>query len=147
MDTDESTVRAFLQRYEVEFPGVRGFISTIEGLGRQRLADTGELYVKSLNGRPLPAEPDRIYALTNYLIQGTCADLLKNKILQLDEAGLADRIVLPVHDEILLSLPEGPDGAAEAAEIHRILEDHTTFQVPLTCETTGPLTNWGEKYQ
>lgn len=144
--TSTQEVAAFLRRYEAEFPGVRGFMRALEGIGRKRLADTGRPFVRTLNGRMSPAEPNKIYKLVNYLIQGVCADLLKNKILELDDKGLADYIVLPVHDELLLSLPEGEEGAQLAKEIHSTMEERELFQVPLVCETTGPLKNWGAKY-
>ena len=145
--TSEQEVSAFLNRYDAEFPGVRRFMREIEDIGRSRQASAeARPYVKSLNGRPLPCDPDKVYTLVNFLIQGTCADVLKNKLILLAEQGLDKHIVLPVHDELLLSLPKGAEGADLASQIRATLEDHTTFQVPLTCEVTGPMKNWGEKY-
>ena len=50
-------------------------------------------------------------------------------------------------DELVLSLPKGKVGKALAEQIKAVLEDTTTFNVPLTCEVSGPYKNWGEKYQ
>ena len=83
-------------------------------------------------------------AAINGLMQGSGADVLKSALVRLDQAGLSDYIVVPVHDEVLFSIPRGhEDVALEAA---RCLED-TSWQIPLTVDVTGPLKHWGEAYE
>ena len=84
--------------------------------------------------------------MVNCLIQGGAADLLKRKIVALDAAGLADSIVVPVHDELLFTFPV-EQAADMARAAHEIMEDHTSYVVPLTCSVTGPLPTWGTKYE
>lgn len=139
-------IQAFRSRYKATFPNAANFSKQVEQVGLSRLASEGRAYITTAGGRHAVADSDKLYALTNYLCQGSGADVLKRAIVELDAAGFGDRIVLPVHDELLLSLPEGDEGADEARAIADIMEDHTSFQVPIATETTGPLPNWGHKY-
>jgi DNA polymerase-1 len=83
------------------------------------------------------------YKAINGLMQGTGADVLKAALVRLDLAGLADFIVVPVHDEVVFSIPKGhSEIATEAA---RCLEDRS-WEIPLTVDVTGPLRHWGEAY-
>jgi DNA polymerase I-like protein with 3'-5' exonuclease and polymerase domains len=121
-------------------------LKEVEEVGRNRLINEGRAYVRSLGGRHISCEPDKLYKLVNCLIQGSAADLLKRKIVALDAAGLGDYIVVPVHDELLFSFPvaEAADMARTAAEV---MEDYESYAVPLTCSVTGPLPTWGTKYE
>lgn len=139
----ESAAKDFLAMYLDRFPGVDAFMKAMDSIGRRRLAEEGGAYVKTWGGRLAPADPDRIYALVNYLIQGSCADLFKAKIVALDQAGYGDAIVVPVHDELIFNFPIGDtDSPKEATSI---MEEHSAFATPLTCEAVGPLTRWGDK--
>ena len=142
----ESEIRQFLNVYAQEFPYVDQFISTVERTGAQRLSDEGTAYVRSHAGRKVATEPDGLYRLVNYLIQGSAKDVLTRCTIDLDLAGLSDYIVVPVHDEILFSLPEA-EGPALVKEIADVMTDRTSFRVPLTVGADGPLQNWGEKYE
>lgn len=130
---------------DTAFPEEKPFARQLEQVAKERWADEGVPYVMSLGGRRIVGEGDKLYALLNYLIQGSCADLLKEKKIALAAAGLAEYIVIPVHDELLFSFPkaEGEEMAREAAGI---MEELERFKVPMTVDVTGPLDNWGEKY-
>ena len=47
-----------------------------------------------------------MYTLTNYSIQGLAAELLKIAFMRIEMAGLSEYVQIPVHDEIIFSLPE-----------------------------------------
>lgn len=138
-------IEEFMRIYDVRFPGVQRFMDGIEATARHRMMHEGEPYITTAYGRWINVEPDKTYALVNYQIQGECADLLKDKIVLLDKMGYGDNIVLPVHDEILFSFPEGEvDGPMECK---RLMEELDRFVVPLTCEITGPGATWGAFYE
>jgi len=63
-------------------------------------------YVITHTGRKLPVDPERPYAALNYCIQSTARDVLGRAMIKIDEAGYWDYAKLPVHDEIVFSLPE-----------------------------------------
>jgi DNA polymerase-1 len=134
-------VTYFTTMYDLNYPGVSKFMDETINEGRLRAMNEGEPYITTAGGRWVNTEPDKLYTLVNYLIQGSGADLLKMKIVELDKAGLADNVMLPVHDELLFQFPEGEaDAPYEAA---RIMEEHEMFSLPLTCHTSGPLEAWG----
>ncbi len=140
----EAEVAHFIATFDETFTRAGEFIKGLDTLGRQRLAETGRPYVWSHGGRYLPSDEHKVYALLNYLIQGSAADVLKAKMIELDAQGYGDNMMLPVHDELLFDFPEGEvDGPHDVAQI---MVDDTSFAVPLTTELSGPYTSWGEKY-
>ena len=73
----------------------------------------------------------------NMPIQGTAADLIKKAMLHVDgrlrREGLEARLVLQVHDELIVECPEG-----EAEQVQRLLAEEmehvAELAVPLTAE-------------
>ena len=135
----------FMRLYSLAFPGVDPWIGQVQAVGRTRLRDSGEAWVKTAGGRRQVADPDVIYALTNYLIQGTAADVLKERMVLLDLAGVGDYMVLPVHDEIVFDVP-----TADVEDVKRIVAEvmpveASQFGVPLTV-SIGSFARWGSKY-
>lgn len=141
-----SRMQAVADTIDSRFPGIQKFIEATEREGMARKAAEGQAYVMNPLGRRLPADDRREYALTNYKIQSTAADALKQGLVRLDAAGYDDFMVLPIHDEILFDIPES-DADQAVAEIPGLMSD-TTFDVPLTASADGPLrSSWGEKYE
>lgn len=137
-------IEHFINVYNMQFPGVDRFMRETETVAQSRAMSEGEPYIITAGGRWINTEPDKLYTLVNYAIQGSCADLLKMKLVELDKVGLADNVVLPVHDELLFSFPE--EDLDSAHEARHIMEEYELFSVPLTCHTTGPLTSWGDDH-
>ena len=137
----------FQRLYDVRFPGVKRFMDDTQRIARHRMLHEGEPYVTTPYGRWLNVEPDGLFRLVNYIIQGSCADLLKDRLIALDAAGLSDYVMVPVHDELVCSIPEGEDEQAIADEIRATMEEHERFAVPLTCGLEGPGTSWGALYE
>jgi DNA polymerase-1 len=141
----EHQIEEFLRIYNVRFPGVDQFMKQVERQAKHRLLHEGEPYMWSIGNRYLNVEPDGLYKLVNYLIQGGCADILKMKLIELDKVGLAEYVMLPVHDELLFGFD--PEWGAEAARVAATtMEEHELFAVPLTCGPEGPFPSWGAKY-
>ncbi len=139
-----SEIKTYMTAFDRRFPGVTEFIKAVQRQGAIRLNNEGEPYVMTTGGRRLPCDPEKVYVLVNYLIQGSCADLFKDAIVRLDKAGFGDNILMPVHDELLFQFPEGEtDGPREAADL---MADLDTYAVPFTVGSDGPLKRWGDKY-
>ncbi len=116
---------AYIDRYFERFEGVKRFIdetierATEEGkvttlMGRRRLLP--ELRSRNWQTRTLG---ERL--AVNTVIQGTAADIIKLAMVRcrraLDDSGLESKLILQIHDELLL---EGPDSETEAvAELAR----------------------------
>lgn len=128
------------------FPAIDRYNKQVIKTGRSRAQREGRCYIETWGGRECETDLDFAYKLTNYVVQGSCADLLKEKLIALDSAGFAGYIDLPVHDELVMSVPNDEEGDDIAREIASIMEEHTAFKVPLTVELSDPLPNWGAKY-
>jgi DNA polymerase-1 len=132
---------AFYEAYDRTFPGVRSFQQKIGEVARDRLVREGMAYVRAPSGRLHIANEDSVYKLTNYLVQGTAADVLKQKLVDLYLSGFGEYLVLPIHDEVLFDFPV--EHAEElTVEASKIMEDLTSFQVPLVVEASSPLERW-----
>jgi DNA polymerase-1 len=140
-----ATIDDFVVKMDAMFPEEKRFAEKLERVAKERWADEGQPYVTTWGGRRVYGDGDKLYALLNYLIQGSCADILKDRLVALHAAGLSEHIVVPVHDEVLWSFPA--DDAAEMAQTAAgIMTLDKTFAVPLTVGIDGPLDNWGAKY-
>jgi DNA polymerase-1 len=118
----------------------------IEDVGMRRLREEGEGYVKTRTGRRLPCDSDRVYSLTNYLIQASAAEIFKQNLIKLDAADLTEYMIVPVHDEIVLQAPR--DEVHDVMEVVRqCMTTSEGWEVPLTAGVDGPFENWGEKYE
>lgn len=97
---------------------------------------------RSMWGREL--SPHAPYAAANAIIQGTAAEVLKDGLLRLSEAGLIQYVAAIVHDEVVLDVPA--DRAEELAEqVAAILADQR-FSVPLVAEPEVYGPSWGDGY-
>lgn len=63
-------------------------------------------FIVTPTGRRLRVDKDRTYAALNYMIQSTSRDITAAALLRLDEEGFTPYLRLPIHDEVVASLPE-----------------------------------------
>ena len=147
-----SEAKQLIDDYFASFPSIRAWIdSTLDGARRNG-------YVSTLLGRRRYV-PDvssanatvRAYAERNAVnapIQGTSADIIKLAMIAVDRAltsgGLKSRMVLQIHDELLLEVPE-----AEIDTVRSLLLDQMQgvmkLSVPLTVECNYG-NNWLEAH-
>ena len=96
-----------------------------------------------LTGRRHYIEHGKEYALINYKIQGWAAALFKQKLLEADASGLGEYMIIPVHDEIILEVPD-EDVRDVVHTLHKVMNDDKQFPVPISASVaTGR--RWGEK--
>ncbi|AGK87974.1 DNA polymerase [Mycobacterium phage Severus] len=62
-------------------------------------------FIDGLGGRKLPVDPTRAYSALNYLIQSSSRDVTARALIRLHENGFTPYLRLPIHDEILASVP------------------------------------------
>jgi DNA polymerase-1 len=137
-------MKEVINTLDLNYPGINGFMHQVEVVGRNREVDTGQGFVTTKVGRRLPCDTGRLYTLTNYLIQSTAADVLKQAIIRLDAAGYDRFMVLPVHDEVVLDIPA--DYAEQALRDVPLIMQELDHPVPFTADADGPFDRWGEKY-
>ncbi len=149
---NRSEAQAFLDAYFQTYPGIRRYVDETIAKARE------QGYVETLLGRrryfPIlksrgGSAPDRQQAeraAINHPIQGTAADIIKMAMIRLHaalrEQGLASRMLLQVHDELVLEVPDGELKAA-AALVREVMEGAYTLDAGLTVDVeVGP--NWFE---
>ncbi|MDR1429968.1 MAG: DNA polymerase I [Spirochaetaceae bacterium] len=141
---------AFIQLYFKTYSGVRlfidkliarteetGYASTI--MGRRR-------YIPAINSRNKTEKAAAERVAVNTPIQGSAADIVKTAMLYLDHALTAEkssaRLLLQVHDELILEVPAS-DADAAAALVKREMEKAAVLSVPLRVSVeTGK--RWGD---
>lgn len=142
-DLDLPVASAFLIRLDQMYPGIRSFQREIETLARSRRNAEGEAYVRSpLTQRKHTADEGREYALVNYMVQGAAGEILKMKMLEVDQAGLGQFMTIPVHDEIDLDVPRN-QLADVLVTLSDVMNDTTLLSVPVTA-TISVGDRWGE---
>ncbi|MEU5149755.1 DNA polymerase A family protein [Streptomyces yangpuensis] len=110
----------------------------------QREARERGMVTVSVTGRRMPLDRQRMYAVVNYQCQSAARDCLGQALLNIEEAGLLDALRLPIHDEVLASVPK-----AEAEEYKREIERCMTFDlygVPIVAEGEIGGRSWGSLY-
>jgi DNA polymerase-1 len=117
----------------------RGYVETV--FGRR-------LWLPEINSGNGPRRAGADRQAINAPMQGTAADLIKLAMIAvqqaLDEEGRATRMIMQVHDELVLEVPEAElDWAREA--IPRLMAGVAQLKVPLLAEVgVGP--NWDEAH-
>jgi DNA polymerase-1 len=139
----EDVARPFMRDFDAMFPDVVRWIRQVERDALARLNDEGEAYIRSpLTNRRHVADAGKLYTLVNYVIQGTAGEVLKQKIVELDAAGLGEFMVFPVHDEVDLDVPVDQLDDVRTTLLD-VVNDDRLLDVPLTWSAdVGP--NWGE---
>lgn len=138
----EARMKEVAGGFDAHYPGVKQFMKQVEHIGMTRYKQEGEAYVLTNYGRRLPADEGRVYTLVNYMIQGGAAEVFKHDLLKADAAGLTDYFVVPVHDELVLSVPR-----SEAYEVGKTLQECMTtrenWAVPLLAGAAEAGDRWG----
>ncbi len=134
-----AAARQASQAYDRNFPGVKRLARRL-----MERAEYGKREVVTPSGRRLPLDRDRLYAATNYLVQSTARDVLAQALLDLDDAGLSDHLLIPVHDEVIAQAP-----SADAADLARAIQETMTMdfkgvRLDAEAEVYGP--SWGHGY-
>ncbi|HJQ74923.1 MAG TPA: DNA polymerase, partial [Gaiellaceae bacterium] len=143
---------AYIQRYLGRYPGVRAFMETTIAQARARGWVSTVLarrrYLPELNARDAAVRQFAERAATNTPIQGSAADLIKLAMLEVRRRLAADggggRMLLQVHDELVLEVPEGRVG--EVATLVRDAMEHVfPLRVPLKVDVRHGA-NWTEAH-
>ena len=133
--------KRYIDSYLEKYHGIRDFMTAVVENG------TRDGWVATLYGRRryLPDLKSSKYMVReaarrmamNAPIQGTAADIIKLAMLRvhksLHAAGLKARLVLQVHDELIVECPEAEAGTVQAL-VAREMEQAASLAVPLTAE-------------
>lgn len=142
----QSETRETLAGFDSQFIGVKRYQDETSRLALERRAETGTAYAECpLTGRRHPSDKGKEYSLVNYVIQGAAAALFKMKLIELDMAGIGQWMVAPVHDEVILDVPnEHVPGVVDI--LMKVMNDYVILgDVPVEAEVSFGQ-RWGEKH-
>jgi len=137
--TTDEEMRRVIEAYDREYPEIR----RASARWQRQARETGLVHV-SITGRRLPLDRDRMYAIVNYACQSVARDCLGQSLIDLEAAGLLPYLRLPIHDEVVASVPE-----REAPEIAREIARCMTFDlrgVPIVADSDIGKRSWGSLY-
>jgi DNA polymerase I len=149
---ERSAAQQFIDKYFQRYPGVALYMQATREFAREHS------YVETVFGRRLwlpdikaaggPRRAGAERAAINAPMQGTAADLVKLAMIAvqgwLDSERLATKLVLQVHDELVLEVPER-ELARVRDELPRRMTDVAKLSVPLVIDVgVGP--NWEQAH-
>jgi len=149
---DRGTAQTYIERYFARYPGARRYMDET----RRRARELG--YVETVFGRRLwlpelrSGAPVRRQAAEraaiNAPMQGTAADLIKLAMIAvkqwLDESGSGAKLIMQVHDELVLEVPDG-EVATVKARLRELMQAVHKLDVPLVVEV-GVAGNWDQAH-
>ena len=145
---ERGAAQSYIERYFARYPGVARYMEQT----RQQAREQG--YVETLFGRRLRLPEIHANsasrrqaaerAAINAPLQGTAADIVKKAMIAvqrwLEEHGLASRMILQVHDELVLEVPDDEVEQVRAA-LPELMSGVAQLAVPLLVEI-GVGRNW-----
>ncbi|MFT4103658.1 MAG: DNA polymerase I, partial [Burkholderiaceae bacterium] len=152
LNIERDAAKHYIERYFARYPGVQRYMErTREQAKAQGYVETvfgRRLWLPEINSPNGPRRQAAERAAINAPMQGTAADLVKMAMIDvqrwLDEQALAAKLIMQVHDELVLEVPQ--------AELDRVRDGVTTLMtkvatlnVPLDVGVgVGP--NWDEAH-
>lgn len=131
----------YINNYFARFPGVRAYLDkTIADAKKDGLVRTLYGRVRPIPELSAPEFQKRMFGervAMNSPIQGTAADIMKAAMIAvakaLSEGGYRAKMLLQVHDELLLETPK-EEAEAVSKLVQNAMENVASLAVPLVCE-------------
>jgi len=153
---EQGEAKAYIDAYFARYPGIRDYMERTKAAARQAGYVTTlfgrRCYVPGINDKNPARRSFMERAAINAPLQGTAADIVKRAMIRvppaLEAAGLRARMLLQVHDELLLEAPA--DEAEETARVVRAVMEAAPLPVielavPLVADS-GIADNWAEAH-
>jgi len=149
---DRSVAKNYIDQYFAKYPGVARYMDETRRVAkRQGFVETvfgRRLWLPEINSPNGPRRQGAERAAINAPMQGTAADLIKMAMVDVQRAlesqGLRSRLVLQVHDELVLEVPED-----EVEVIRKLLPEKmdqvARLRVPLIV-SVGVGDNWDQAH-
>jgi DNA polymerase I len=145
---ERSAANAYIDRYFQRFAGVKRYMDDTRAQAKtQGYVETvfgRRLWLPEINSPNGPSRAGAERAAINAPMQGTAADLIKLAMVAvhdtLAQLGKGSRIIMQVHDELVLEVPEAELDWVKT-EVPRLMASVATLRVPLLAEV-GAGANW-----
>jgi DNA polymerase-1 len=148
LNLERSAAQAYIDRYFARYPGVADYMQRT----REQARSAGyvetvfgrRLYLPEINSKNPARRQGAERAAINAPMQGTAADLIKLSMIAvqgwLDADRLQSRMIMQVHDELVLEVPETELHAVKS-RLPELMAGVAQLKVPLKAEVgSGP--NW-----
>jgi DNA polymerase I len=148
LGVDRAAAQTYMERYFSRYPGVREYMHNTRELAKQQgYVETifgRRLWVPEINSPNGMRRQGAERAAINAPMQGTAADLIKLAMIAvhgwINEQKLSTRIIMQVHDELVLEVPES-ELALVQEKLPSLMGNVAKLDVPLLVEVgVGP--NW-----
>ena len=152
LGVERAAAQMYMDKYFHRFAGVKQFMDDV----RQQAKSQGfvetvfgrRLWLPEINSPNGPRRQGAERAAINAPMQGTAADLIKLAMIAvqgwLDEQQLSSRMVMQVHDELVLEVPE-QELATVKEHLPQLMAGVAQLKVPLVAEV-GTGRNWEEAH-
>jgi DNA polymerase-1 len=149
---ERGAAQAYIDRYFARYPGVADYMNRTRQMAREQgYVETvfgRRLWLPEIHGGNQMRRQAAERAAINAPMQGTAADLIKLAMIAvqryLNRTALASRLIMQVHDELVLEVPEA-ELATIKVELPRLMADVAQLDVPLEAEVgAGP--NWEQAH-
>ena len=148
LNLERSAAQAYIDRYFVRYPGVANYMQRTRETARvQGYVETvfgRRLYLPEINSKNVQRRQGAERAAINAPMQGTAADLIKLAMIAvqdwLDAEHLGSRLIMQVHDELVLEVPEAEIDKVRG-QLPRLMCDVASLKIPLRIGV-GMGTNW-----
>ena len=144
--------RGIIDAYFGQYPGIRDAMERLKEEARlQGYVSTSfgrKLWIQDIGAKDAVRRAGAERAAINAPFQGGAAEVIKRAMVRvpkaLRDAGLKARMLLQVHDELVLEVPEA-EVDATAALVRRVMEDVASLRVPLAVEV-GTGRSWADAH-
>ncbi len=149
---ERGQAQRYVDLYFERYPGVRRYMDetrrSARDLGYVTTVFGRRLYLPDINARNAALRQYAERSAINAPMQGTAADIIKRAMLGVDawleQNGRGARLIMQVHDELVIELPARELDAVRASII-RIMESAAELSVPLRVDS-GVGDNWDEAH-
>jgi DNA polymerase-1 len=148
LNLERAAAQAYIDRYFARYPGVARYMEETRQMAREQghveTVFGRRLVLPEINSRNPQRRQGAERAAINAPMQGTAADLIKLSMIAvqnwLDEKNLQTRLLLQVHDELVLEVPEQELPTVKHT-LPQLMEGVAQLKVPLKVGVgVGP--NW-----
>ncbi|ABK10609.1 DNA polymerase I [Burkholderia orbicola] len=144
--------KLYIDRYFARYPGVAQYMEDTRATAKEKgYVETvfgRRLWLPEINGGNGPRRQAAERAAINAPMQGTAADLIKLSMIAVDgwltRDQLASRMIMQVHDELVLEVPEG-ELSLVREKLPEMMCGVAKLKVPLVAEV-GAGANWEEAH-
>ena len=138
---DRRVAANYIDAYFTRYPGVKRYMDEMRALAHEQgFVETvfgRRLWIPDIKSGRKPVQAAAERAAINAPMQGTAADVIKKAMIAVDawlrERKLGARLVLQVHDELILEVPEAEVELVKT-EVPKLMREAAELEVPLIAE-------------